>query len=110
MTCKDFTDCEGCELQVHYLCECDPEEKIPELELLYVLDQRSREGGSKGKFQIGSKDVKEIENMEEAEKEALAILEEKKKIAEALEEAKEREAQRLKDERVLTITPASTGA
>ena len=48
--------------------------------------------------------------MEEAEKEALAILEEKKKIAEALEEAKEREAQRLKDERVLTITPASTGA
>ena len=51
LTCKDFSECEGCKLGAHYFCECDAEEKIPEVELLYVLDQRSREGGSKGSTQ-----------------------------------------------------------
>ena len=45
--CDDFSDCDGCQLQAHCLCECDPEDKIPQVVLLYVFDQRCREGGSK---------------------------------------------------------------
>ena len=101
VSCHDFSDCDGCQLQAHCLCECDAEDKIPQVELLYVLDQRCREGGSKGKFQIGSKDKKEIENMEEAANEAMENDENQKKIDDAVEEAKKKEAQRLHDERVL---------
>ena len=115
LTCKDFSECEGCKLGAHYFCECDAEEKIPEVELLYVLDQRSREGGSKGKFQIGSRDVKEIQNMEEAEQDAIESLENKNKTEMAVEKAKEKEAQRVKNARVLrneelTETLFETGA
>ena len=43
-TCEDHPECEGCEVQAHSLCQCEDGDKIPDVELLYVLDQRSRHG------------------------------------------------------------------
>ena len=100
-TCEDHPECEGCEVQAHSLCQCKDGDKIPDVELLYVLDQRSRHGGARGRFQIGAKDIKSIENMEKASLEAHEAFEKKKKQKAALEEAKEREAQRLINEKPL---------
>ena len=56
LLCDDFSNCEGCEAQAHIICDCKDDQKIPEFEVLYVLDQRSRKYGSNGKF--GGRDKK----------------------------------------------------
>ena len=58
------TDCTGCEHGAHSSCLCPNEVQIPQLELRYVMDQRSRSGGSKGSFQIVGADTKEMLEME----------------------------------------------
>ena len=76
LTCEQVPSCDDCDFLAHCMCDCDAEKKIPEVELQYVLDQRSRKGGSKGKYQMGGKDVKEIERMEDEEKEQREMIEE----------------------------------
>ena len=56
--CKDFSGCEGCQDSAHIECDCEADQKIPEVECLYVIDQRSRTNGCKGKFQMTGKDRK----------------------------------------------------
>ena len=67
LNCEEFPHCEGCMVRAHSFCECDDDQKIPEVELIYVLDQRSRQDGSEGKYQMGGKNNKDIENMIEEE-------------------------------------------
>ena len=88
LLCGDSLDCEGCEAKDHIICGCEDDQKTPEVEILYVLDQRSRKAGSKGKFQMGGKDKKEIERMEELEAEEIELLDKKKKKEEAIEKLK----------------------
>ena len=64
LNCEEFPHCEGCMVRAHNFCECDDDQKIPEVELIY---QRSRQDGSMGKYQMGGKNNKEIENMIEEE-------------------------------------------
>ena len=52
LDCQEF-ECAGCEVKAHITCKCSLDQKIPEVELLYVLDHRSRKDGQKGKFQMG---------------------------------------------------------
>ena len=61
-------NCPGCEYQAHCLCNCLREKKIPKLELMFVLDQRSRSGGEKGKYQIGGNDKKETARIDKSDK------------------------------------------
>ena len=107
LTCEDFKTCEGCDNKVHILCECEDDEKIPEVELLYVFDQRSRRDGLKGKFQISGRDEKEIDNMVEVEEEKLVMLQNEKKKQDAINKAKEKEKERLESEKILTNTELS---
>ena len=107
LLCGDSGDCEGCEAGAHIICGCDDDQKIPEVEIMYVLDQRSRIAGSKGKFQMGGKDKKEIERMEELEADEIELLDKKNKKEEAIEKLKEKEKKRLESEKVLTSSELS---
>ena len=104
----DFSNCQGCESQAHIICDCKDDQKIPEVEVLYVLDQRSRKYGYKGKFQLGGRDKKEIEKMVEQELEELEKVVKKKKKEEAIEKAKEKEKKRLESEKMLINTELSS--
>ena len=57
-------DCPGCEFDAHINCDCPKEFKIPKRELSYVLDQRCRVEGAKGKFQMKGLDLKEMADMD----------------------------------------------
>ena len=102
LTCEQFSSCDGCEFLAHSLCECDADKKIPEVELQYVLDQRSREGGSKGKYQMGGKDIKEIEKMKEEETEKTEKLDKKVKKIKAAEIQKDKEKDRVAVKQTVT--------
>ena len=54
-----FGDCEGCNdncQAVHMDCSCSRSEKIPEIELAYIKDQRSKVGHSGGKLVMNGTD------------------------------------------------------
>ena len=102
LTCEQVSSCDGCDFLAHCICECDDEKKIPEVELQYVLDQRSREGGSKGKYQMGGKDVKEIEEMEENEKEKAEKIEKKLEKIKAAEIQKAKEKKRVAEKQTVS--------
>ena len=102
LNCEEFLHCKGCKVRAHSFCECDDDQKIPEVELIYVLDQRSREDGSKGKYQMGGKDIKEIENMIEEEHGKKVKSDNILKKAEASEKQKVNEKKRVSGEQVVT--------
>ena len=54
LSCEE-SKCDGCEYSAHINCSCKKDKKIPRVELLYVMDQRSRRG-DKGQFQIADLD------------------------------------------------------
>ena len=58
-------ECGGCEPAAHIKCKCSSENKIPELELAFVYDQRKRQG-NKGNMQMGGLDKKVTADMQEA--------------------------------------------
>ena len=60
--CSDF-ECSGCEFDAHVNCDCPKNSKIPKKELTYLLDQRSRTDGVKGKLQMKGADLKEMADM-----------------------------------------------
>ena len=102
ISCEDFSGCDGCEFKAHCLCECElEEEKIPEIELQYVLDQRSREGGSKGKFQMSGFDAKEMVRMDEEKQDEIEAEERRRILLDAKSKAKMKEAKRLENEKIL---------
>ena len=94
-TCKILqcseVDCTGCEVAAHISCLCSPEEQIPQLELRYVLDQRSRSGGARGSFQIAGKDVKTMSEMDEVTEGKVKTAQRKESDKVSLEKAKKRE-------------------
>ena len=100
LDCQEF-ECAGCEVKAHITCKCSLDQKIPEVELLYVLDQRSRRDGQKGKFQMGGLDTKEVEKMSDEEKVRQKKEENRKKREQALEKAKEKEKERVESEKVV---------
>ena len=55
MNCSEFSCTDGCKARVHIVCSCPKESKIPELELEFMHDQRSKTG-VKGKLMIAGKD------------------------------------------------------
>ena len=89
-------------VRAHSFCECDDDQKIPEVELIYVLDQRSRQDGSEGKYQMGGKDNKDIENMIEEEHGEKVKSDKKLKKTEASEKLKVKEKKRVSGEQVVT--------
>ena len=56
--------CDGCDPGAHVNCKCSEDKKIPELELVFVRDQRRRVG-NKGHMQMGSLDKKVTSEMQE---------------------------------------------
>ena len=99
--CKDFSGCKGCQDSAHIECDCEADQKIPEVELLYVMDQRSRTNGCKGKFQMTGQDRTEMEKMDEEEDEKMEKQANKQKVDEALAKAKEKEKKRVESEKVV---------
>ena len=88
LVCSDpKVDCDGCEKEVHILCKCDKDKKIPINELLFIRDQRLRVNGAPGNYQIGAKDKKEEKKMD---KKAEKNKKEKERAAKE-EERKEKE-------------------
>ena len=98
LPCVEVPECGGCDVGAHSLCGCDDDQKIPQVELLYVLDQRLRESGCKGKFQMGGKDIKEMDSMKEEEKKMEIKADKKRQRNEASERLKEKERIRVMNE------------
>ena len=55
LLCSEFSCSDSCNAKVHINCSCPKENRIPELEVEFLNDQR-RKSGSKGKLMIAGRD------------------------------------------------------
>ena len=68
----DEINCNGCINQVHVVCQCSRDEKIPILELPFMKAQREKIG-VKSSMQIGLNDAKESNSQNKLQKRKLVI-------------------------------------